>query len=112
MISDFKFIAKSARSAGEIFFKLVIVTHTHTYIHNCFTALWILSGTTRMNWYQKKHSPAHTYMVICHPISASSALTPISTLVHPVPVTGIKQPLQINVFITLYMLPFITIHFQ
>jgi len=27
-------------------------------------------------------------------------LTPISTLVHPVPVTGITQPPQINVFIT------------
>jgi len=29
--------------------------------HNCFTALWILSGTTRMSRYQKKHSPTHTY---------------------------------------------------
>ena len=31
---------------------------THT---NRFTALWILSETTRVSWYQKKHSPTHTY---------------------------------------------------
>jgi len=30
-------------------------------IHNQFTALWILSGTTRESRYQKKHSPTHTY---------------------------------------------------
>ena len=28
--------------------------------HNRFTALWILSGTTRVSQYQKKHSPTHT----------------------------------------------------
>jgi len=39
------------------------------------------------------------------------ALTPISTLVHPVTVTGFTHPLQINVYITLYMLPFIPLHF-
>jgi len=26
-------------------------THTHTHTHNHFTALWTLSGTTRMSWY-------------------------------------------------------------
>jgi len=26
-----------------------------------FTALWILSGTTQVSWYQKNHSPTHTY---------------------------------------------------
>jgi len=31
---------------------------THT---NCFTALWILYGTTRVSRHQKKHSPTHTY---------------------------------------------------
>ena len=36
--------------------------HTHTHTHNHFTALWILSTTTQMSWYQKKHSPTH----ICH----------------------------------------------
>jgi len=30
-------------------------------------ALWILSGTTQVSQYQKKHSPTHTY-----PLSASS----------------------------------------
>jgi len=34
-----------------------IVTHTN----NHFTALWILSGTTQVSRYQKKHSPTHTY---------------------------------------------------
>jgi len=34
-------------------------------------------------------------------------LTPVSTLVHPVPVTGFTQPLQTNLFITLYMISFI-----
>jgi len=29
--------------------------------HNRFTALWILSGTTWVSWYQKKHSPTHTH---------------------------------------------------
>jgi len=35
--------------------------HTHTHTHNHFTALWILSGTTGVSHYQKKHSPTHTY---------------------------------------------------
>jgi len=34
---------------------------THRHTHNRFTALCILSGTTRVSWYQKKHSPTHTY---------------------------------------------------
>jgi len=29
--------------------------------HNRFTALWILSGTTQVSRYQKKHSPTHTH---------------------------------------------------
>jgi len=33
----------------------------HTHTHNCFTALWILFGTTRVSRYQKKHSSTHTY---------------------------------------------------
>jgi len=39
----------------------LLVTETHTHTHNRFTALWILSGTTWMRQYQKKHSPTHTY---------------------------------------------------
>ena len=35
--------------------------NTHTHTHTRFTALWILSGKTRVSWYQKKHSPTHTY---------------------------------------------------
>ena len=33
----------------------------HTHTHNRFTALWILSGTTHVSRYQKKHSPSHNY---------------------------------------------------
>jgi len=36
-------------------------TRTHTHTHNHFTALWILSGTSRVSRYQKKHSPTHIY---------------------------------------------------
>jgi len=35
------------------------VKHTHT--NNHFTALWILSKTSWVSRYQKKHSPTHTY---------------------------------------------------
>jgi len=34
--------------------------HTHAP-YNRFTALWILSGTTQVSRYQKKHSPIHTH---------------------------------------------------
>jgi len=43
--------------------------HT-TYNH--FTALRILSGTTRVSRYQKKHSPTHTYHSHQDPLSASA----------------------------------------
>ena len=43
-------------------YNVFALTHTYTiYIDNRFTALWILSGTTRVSQYQKKHSPTHTY---------------------------------------------------
>ena len=35
----------------------LVLQHTH----NHFTALWILSETTWVNQYQKKHSPTHIY---------------------------------------------------
>ena len=38
-----------------------LIGGTPTQTHNRFTALWILSGTTRVSRYQKKHSPTHTY---------------------------------------------------
>ena len=42
--------------------KSVCVCHiTHTHTHNRFTALWNLSGTTRVSRYQEKHSPTHTH---------------------------------------------------
>ena len=45
---------------------------THTYTHNRFTALWILSGTTRVSRYKKKHSPTHKYCGHQSSLSASS----------------------------------------
>ena len=36
-------------------------THACTHIHNHFTALWILSQTTWVSLYQKKHSPTHIH---------------------------------------------------
>jgi len=55
--------------------------------YNHFTALCILSGTTRMSWYQKKHSPTHTYhghqsSLVCflHPLwSMASSLFNLRT---------------------------------
>jgi len=47
-------------------------THTHTHIRNHFMAFWILSGTTRVNQYQKKHSPTHTHCGHQSSLSASS----------------------------------------
>jgi len=44
-------------------------THTHTHTHNRFTALWNLSGTTRVSRYQKKHSPLHSSWSSIIPIS-------------------------------------------
>ena len=43
------------------------ILHTHT---QPFTGL--LSGTTRVGQYQKKHSPTHTHLIIGHPLSSSS----------------------------------------
>jgi len=48
-------------------FDLKTLSHTH----NCSTALWILSVTTRVSQYQKKHSPTHTHCG--HQISLSAS---------------------------------------
>jgi len=47
------------RCGYQVQLPTIMCAHTHT--HNHFTAVWILSGTTQMSWYQKKHSPTHTY---------------------------------------------------
>jgi len=39
----------------------MFITHDSPFTHNHFTALMTLSGTSRMSWYQKKHSPTHNY---------------------------------------------------
>jgi len=46
--------------------------HTHTHTHSHFMALRILSGTTRVSRYQKKHSPSHNYHGYQTSLSASS----------------------------------------
>ena len=51
------------------------VHNTHTHTHNHFTALWNLSGTTRVNRYQKKHSPTTLIVVINHPNLLSPSTT-------------------------------------
>jgi len=50
-----------AEVAQSLCLLLTDCTYTHTHTHNHFTALWILSGTTRVSRYQKKHSPIRTY---------------------------------------------------
>ena len=44
----------------------------NTNTHNRFMALWILSGTTRVSRYQKKHSPTHNHCRHQISLSASS----------------------------------------
>ena len=46
---------------------LTLHTHTHTKPFN-----GLLSGTTQVGRYQKKHSPTHTILIIGHPLSSSS----------------------------------------
>jgi len=46
-----------------------------THTHNSFTALWELSGTTRVSRYQKKHSPTTLIVVINHPYLLSPSTT-------------------------------------
>jgi len=52
-----------------------ISSRLHTHTHNRFTALWKLSGTTRMSRYQKKHSPTTLIVVISHPYLLSPSTT-------------------------------------
>jgi len=79
-------------------------------------SLLISNGTNCLNlfhqfefWSPQLHQHLHLHST-CHLKNLSTncrlALTPISTLVRPVLVTGFMQPLQTNDFIILYMLPF------
>jgi len=58
-----------------------VYLETHTQTHNRFTALWNLSGTTRVSRYQKKHSPTHTYMG--HQSSLSALRSMASSIFNP-----------------------------
>jgi len=56
LLTDSVFFSFNYSFSYVYFSVTVIVTHTH----NRFMALWILSGTTWVSRYQKKHSPTHT----------------------------------------------------
>jgi len=53
LLTDSVFFSFNYSFSYVYFSVTVIVTHTH----NRFMALWILSGTTWVSRYQKKHSP-------------------------------------------------------
>jgi len=54
---------------------MAVASYTHTHTHNRFTALWNLSGKTRVSRYQKKHSPTTLIVVINHPYQLSPSST-------------------------------------
>jgi len=57
-------MGQTPRSTERIssFLRFLYSTCSKTeYTRNRFMALWILSGTTRVSRYQKKHSPTHTH---------------------------------------------------
>ena len=59
---SFCIVCKNSQGAhSQVILPHLHKTHTHTHTHNHFTALWILSTTTRVSQYQKKRSPTHTY---------------------------------------------------
>jgi len=71
------------KTQAETFKQLQFHSHS-THTHNCFTALWTLSGTTRVSQYQKKHSPTHTHRGHQISLSASSILRSMaSSLFNP-----------------------------
>ena len=53
---------------------------THTHIHNRFIALWILSGTTWVSRYQKKHSINLKLNMKREEITSSIAVTSVTSL--------------------------------
>jgi len=54
---------------------ILVLENAGTHTHNCFTALWILSGTSRVSRYQKKHYPFTLIVVIKHPYLLSPSTT-------------------------------------
>ena len=72
-------------------------SHTAAVQPPCHNQWYVLIGK---QWYQLPEF-----------IHSRFALAPISTLVQPAQVTRFRQPLKINNFITLDMLPFIPLHF-
>ena len=98
---------------------------TYYFTHSCCTislsvtindiSLLLCNGTNCLNLLHH-HLRLHSVVSMSpkwQNLSTNStfALTPMSTLVHSVPVTGFIQLLLANVFITLYLLPFIPLHF-
>jgi len=54
---------------------LELVDNNNNNNNNRFTALWNLSGKTRVSRYQKKHSPTTLIVVINHPYQLSPSST-------------------------------------
>ena len=88
--------------------------HTHTHTHNRFTALWTLSGTTRVSQYQKKHyavfwifwckmkitqADTPTIQMDCHPIQTNWC----PHLCHPTIFTPDGLPGTISMFTVRYL---------
>jgi len=66
-----------------------------THTHNRSTALWNLSGKTRVSRYQKKHSPTTLIVVINHPYQ----LSPSSTNHGILPICTVSIPSQMQLVI-------------
>jgi len=64
IISKISIISKNSKRSHDrdhIRLRDQLSSRRNYYYHNHFTALWTLSGTTRVSRYQKKHSPTHIY---------------------------------------------------
>jgi len=59
LIRTFSFACRNIASYICTYNIKINIASSHT--NNHFTALWILSWTTRVSRYQKKHSPTHTF---------------------------------------------------
>jgi len=50
-----------SHTANKIINYHILTDFNHTHAYTTILWLWILSGTTWVSGYQKKHSPTHTY---------------------------------------------------
>jgi len=69
-----------------------------SHTHNRFTALWNLSGTTRVSRYQKKHSPTHTHCGHQQNLSVIIIITSVQSNLAKGRITATQPPLQSSRF--------------